>query len=69
MPVVYRQVAVLPEMANDVAKRLIRLEGQTLAAVSAAVRIFSVRHNSPKVLDVVRAKVVTANVKLAGTIY
>jgi hypothetical protein len=44
MPVVHRQVAVLPEVADDVTKRLIRLEGQALAAVSAAVRVFSVRH-------------------------
>ena len=44
MPVVNRQVAVLPEVTDDVTKRLLRLEGQTLAAVSAAVRIFPISH-------------------------
>jgi hypothetical protein len=44
MAVVYRQVAVLAEVANDVPQRLIRLERQTFAAVSAPVCIFSVRH-------------------------
>ena len=64
--VVHRQVAVFPEMPDNMTQRLIRLEWEALAAVPAAVRLFSVRHVAPKWLDAAQSEVLLRNRKVGA---
>src|SRR5438094_5102839 len=47
VPVVYRQVAELAEVADNMPQRLVRVERETLLAVAAAIGLFRLCHIYP----------------------
>ena len=61
---VHRQVTVFPEVPHDVSKRLLRLEGQALPAVSASVCVLFTIHIALKGLDAPGPQVLLDDLKI-----